>query len=81
MRLATSVTTVISKFLKRHPKAKLRAPAYSLAPRKIRGVVQPLVWAAVSKRLDRNAQRMRDSAWPLNGHTEPPRRLVSAERR
>ena len=38
--LLVSYRIVISKFLKRHSKAKRRAPAYSRALRLVRGVVQ-----------------------------------------
>jgi len=46
---------VISKLLKRHSKAKRRAPAYSQALRKIKGVVQGIVRG----RLRSGCQRVR----------------------
>jgi len=42
---------VISKLLKRHSKAKRRAPSYSRALRQIRGVVQRVVCGEAQVRL------------------------------
>jgi len=46
-----------SKLLKRHSKAKRRAPAYSRALRQIRGVFQRIVRGGAIQKSDRSKER------------------------
>jgi len=57
-----NIVIVIYKFLKRHTKAKRRAPAYSRALRQIRGIVQRIVLG----RLRSGFQRVRGGRLTVN---------------